>query len=290
MEATSVDSCGGPRPELRPVPANRDDLLRELHADGLGFSESLHHASIPLHAHENATITILLEGTFEESYPGARTEQSFLASSVLFRPPGEPHADRFGRDGARNFVIEMAPARMDKLIGHTDVFAGISSKRDAAIQQIAGKMRRELALSDSAAPLSLEGLTFELLAHVCRGHDPAGLKASRLERARDLLQDDFRSRQLRIAVLAAEVGLHPVYLARAFRAHFGVTPGEYLRELRLRWAQAALAEAGRTIGEIAAQAGFADQSHFTREFRRAFGETPGQFRRCLGVRALQQPR
>jgi AraC-like DNA-binding protein len=32
---------------------------------------------------------------------------------------------------------------------------------------------------------------------------------------------------------------------------------------------------------IALDAGFADQSHFTRVFRRAFGETPGQYARAL---------
>jgi AraC family transcriptional regulator len=285
-EATSLDPCGSHRPEIRPVPANRDDLLRELQSDGLGFSESMHRASIPLHAHENATITILLGGTFEESYDGSRREQSFLASSILLRPPGEPHADRFGRNGALNFVVELAPSRMEKLLGHTDVFAEITSRRDVTIQQIARKMHHELALSDSAAALALEGFTFELLAHVSRNKERSKVlgQVSWLNRARDVLHDRFRSGQLRIAELAAEVGVHPVHLARTFRAQFGLTPGEYLRRVRLTWAQQALAETGGSIGEIAAEAGFADQSHFTREFRRAFGETPGQFRRSLGVR------
>jgi AraC family transcriptional regulator len=32
---------------------------------------------------------------------------------------------------------------------------------------------------------------------------------------------------------------------------------------------------------IALDAGFADQSHFTRVFRQAFGQTPGQYARSL---------
>jgi AraC-like DNA-binding protein len=83
--------------------------------------------------------------------------------------------------------------------------------------------------------------------------------------------------------LAREVGVHPVALARAFRARFGSTPGAYLRQLRLAWSVSELTDGTRSIAEIAVEAGFADQSHFTRVFRRACGETPGAFRRYIGA-------
>jgi AraC-like DNA-binding protein len=35
-----------------------------------------------------------------------------------------------------------------------------------------------------------------------------------------------------------------------------------------------------TIADIAAQAGFYDQSHFTRTFKRKFGLTPQEYRRA----------
>lgn len=73
--------------------------------------------------------------------------------------------------------------------------------------------------------------------------------------------------------------MHPVYFARAFRAHYGVTPGDYLRQLHLQWSARALSTSGQGLATIALAAGFADQSHFTRAFRRAFGVTPGRYRR-----------
>ncbi|HEX3235958.1 MAG TPA: AraC family transcriptional regulator [Gemmatimonadales bacterium] len=274
-------------PEVRPVPANPGDLVRALRAGDLVFSESRHRAPIAVHIHEQATLTILLEGTFEESYPGRIPQQRCLASSVLFRPPGEPHADRFGREGALNLVVEITPARLETLIGRTDMFARITERRDATVQLIARKMHHELGLADSATPLALEGLTFELLAHVGRATGGPGrlspTAAPWLGRARELLQERFRCRDLRIVDLAGELDVHPVYLSRAFRAWLGSTPGEYLRQLRLAWSVTALTEGGRSIAEIAVEAGFADQSHFTRAFRRAFGETPGGFRRSVGM-------
>src|SRR3954453_466158 len=116
-------------PQVRPVPANPGDLVRALRAGDLVFSESRHRAPIAVHIHEHATITILLEGTFEESYPGRLPQQRCLASSVLFRPPGEPHADRFGLEGALNLVVEITRPRLETLIGRTDVFARITELR-----------------------------------------------------------------------------------------------------------------------------------------------------------------
>ena len=69
--------------------------------------------------------------------------------------------------------------------------------------------------------------------------------------------------------LAAEAGVHPGHLARAFRQRFGLTVCQYSRSLRLEWAASQLA-GDATLVEVALQAGFADQSHFTREFRRHF--------------------
>jgi AraC family transcriptional regulator len=92
---------------------------------------------------------------------------------------------------------------------------------------------------------------------------------------------------LRIATIAAEVGVHPVHLARAFRARYGTSPGAYLRRLRLEAAMAELAGSD-PLARIAHRAGFSDQSHFTRAFKAAFGTAPGQWRaiRRGGGRAI----
>jgi AraC family transcriptional regulator len=81
-----------------------------------------------------------------------------------------------------------------------------------------------------------------------------------------------------LAELAALARVHPVHLARSFRQHYGVSIGEYVRRLRLEWAAAQLAATQTPIALLAAQAGFADQSHFTRAFKRHTGLTPGRYR------------
>jgi AraC family transcriptional regulator len=72
-----------------------------------------------------------------------------------------------------------------------------------------------------------------------------------------------------------------------------VTVARYARGLRLDWAAQRLVEGDCTLAEVAAQAGFADQSHFTRAFREYAGVTPGRYRALLrreGPGANARPR
>jgi AraC-like DNA-binding protein len=77
--------------------------------------------------------------------------------------------------------------------------------------------------------------------------------------------------------LAAAAGVDRFRLNRAFRAAFGRSPHAYLVRLRLRAARRRLAE-GETPALVAAEVGFADQSHLGRWFRRAYGLTPAAYR------------
>ncbi len=99
-----------------------------------------------------------------------------------------------------------------------------------------------------------------------------------LLRAREMLRDNLRE-PLRLADVASELGTTPVRLARAFRRVFGQSPGDYVRQERIRLACERLADPKATISGIALELGFADQSHFTRVFRRHIGTSPGAFRR-----------
>jgi AraC family transcriptional regulator len=87
---------------------------------------------------------------------------------------------------------------------------------------------------------------------------------------------------LRVAALAQAVDVHPAHLARTFRERFGLSIGAYARRRRLEWAAARLARsdgsADLSLAALAAEAGFADQSHFTRAFKRWAGLTPDRYR------------
>jgi AraC-like DNA-binding protein len=65
-------------------------------------------------------------------------------------------------------------------------------------------------------------------------------------------------------------------VARHFRWAFGTSPDRYRMQRRLALARAAI-ERGEPLARVAAEAGFADQSHMTRQFKRTYGMTPGRW-------------
>lgn len=81
-----------------------------------------------------------------------------------------------------------------------------------------------------------------------------------------------------LAALAEIAGLSPGRFMHAFTETVGIPLRPYLRWLKLERAGAALA-AGRSLGEAAYGAGFADAAHMSRTFLRMFGVPPAELRR-----------
>jgi AraC family transcriptional regulator len=94
---------------------------------------------------------------------------------------------------------------------------------------------------------------------------------------RELLRDRF-SENLSLAEVAAAVNISADHLARSFRRCHGCTMGEYVRRLRVDFACRRLAASEVPLVELALDAGFTDQSHFTKTFKRHMGVTPAVFR------------
>lgn len=78
--------------------------------------------------------------------------------------------------------------------------------------------------------------------------------------------------------LAALVNLDKSYMIRLFKASFGVSPIEYLIDLRLNHARTLLVNTDMTVGEIAAECGYNSSSFFVSSFGKKFGCTPGAYR------------
>jgi AraC-like DNA-binding protein len=88
--------------------------------------------------------------------------------------------------------------------------------------------------------------------------------------------------ETRAADLERIAGIDRWAIARQFRRAFGTSPDRYRRMRRLAAARDAIA-AGGQLAAVAAETGFADQSHMTRHFTRAYGLTPGRWAALTGA-------
>ncbi|HLK59494.1 MAG TPA: AraC family transcriptional regulator [Chthonomonadaceae bacterium] len=132
---------------------------------------------------------------------------------------------------------------------------------------------------EDLANLAIEGLALEMFVLVSRRatYLEEQLRPRWLTQARDYLHAEFTAKHT-LPQIAAAVGVHPVHLARVFRQHYHCTVVDYVRQLRVAFACRQLAQSDIPLAVIALDAGFADQSQFTRTFKRMMGMTPGEYR------------
>ena len=98
-----------------------------------------------------------------------------------------------------------------------------------------------------------------------------------LEKVRHHIHEHF-AENLDLAALARCASVTPNHLIKLFRERAGVTPIEYLWQVRLDHAMTLLRESGLSISEIAYQIGFKNPFHFARRFRQRYGKSPRAFR------------
>ena len=97
-----------------------------------------------------------------------------------------------------------------------------------------------------------------------------------INRARQFL-DAERTRVVHSTELESITGLTRYDVCRQFRIMFGTSPYRYLLMRRLEFARERI-HRGRPLVDVAGDAGFADQAHFSRAFKSAFGLTPARYR------------
>jgi AraC-like DNA-binding protein len=137
-------------------------------------------------------------------------------------------------------------------------------------------------------PHELVERTIALAARVLDDADPGRIATGRpaTERARRALAEGVREAlaadpDRSLPDLARELAVSPHHLSRIFRAHTGRTVSRHRMRLRARSALERLAGGEHNLARLAADLGFADQSHLTRVVRRETGQPPSALRLAL---------
>lgn len=236
------------------------------------------------HSHAHAHFCFILKGRY---LTGARgVEGTCGPATMLFHPAGVTHSDRFHPDsrGGSFLAVSIAPETMalaggnsgnGSLIDHEAGFTG------GELPALGIRLHREMRSQDEMSPLVLEGLALELLAFAARETRRAGEGTQAwLAGAYEMIRDCFRSR-LTVRQLAETLNVDPLHLSRSFRKRFGCSPGDLLRQCRVRHAAELLRSPNARLAEVALDSGFADQAQLTRTFKRITGLTPGQYRKLI---------
>src|SRR6185369_3623208 len=252
--------------------------LNQLKVSGFTLIETLHApgSRIPDHVHHAASVCLTLSGKGLEIVEGVRVVEQ--PGGVLMRAAGIKHSNQYGAVPLRGLMIEIDNRWLQTWRSFLRVFEGHRYFPRGPVPALALRVYRESRVKDTIAPVIVEGLMLEMLGLASRSLIKTPVRPPYwLTQARDLLHGRFND-SLNLLEVANAVGVHPTHLARTFKKHYRTTVGEYLRALRLDWATRQLSETETSIAEVAAAAGFYDQSHFSHLFKQHTGFSPAEFR------------
>jgi signal transduction histidine kinase/ligand-binding sensor domain-containing protein/DNA-binding response OmpR family regulator len=98
-----------------------------------------------------------------------------------------------------------------------------------------------------------------------------------LSKLNEFIEKNIQESDLSIESTAEELGLSRGHLHKKMKALTGVSPSEYIRNIRLKKAADLLRLRKYTIEEITYEVGFSSPSYFSRSFNHYYGTSPSKF-------------
>src|SRR4051812_29026524 len=233
---------------------------------------------IPAHVHDQPVVSLLLSGVAAEVID--RHKRDLAAQDLLFTPAFEQHAYTFRQSG-RWLNMQYSPAWLARVSEKAVLPTSSQLIRNRSAVAWATRVRTEVRQPDAVSSLAIDGAMILMIAEMARSRiDDESTRPRWLRTVEDAIETHITEPPSTEA-LAALAGVHPSHLLRVFRKYNRVTISNFVRRRRIELARHRVALGEIPLSIIALDAGFADQSHFTRVFRQTFSETPGQYARSL---------
>jgi AraC-like DNA-binding protein len=244
-----------------------------------------------MHAHDSLVLAVL-EGGAERLRVERRRWLALPGDLVLIGPGAAHDGAGHDRNGFAYRAVYPLPGLVARALGlpPAALDAGCFPRnvvRDPAAADALRVAHRRLTAGDD--PLAGETALVHALG-VLLGRHATVTGRGRLRRpdgraatARDLIEARL-SERVSLLELAQACGATPLRLLREFQGAYGLPPHRYQLQRRVQLAQGRL-RAGADLAALAAELGFADQSHFTRVFKSVVGVSPGAYQRAAAARS-----
>lgn len=248
-----------------------------------------------LHEYEMPATTELVIA-LQTSGPGARTRKGRGWSTVA--PTGSLHvvpprlSTRWKIDGSLGFLsVHIAASRIRSLLDRAGASEAMSelafrfAVRDPFLTAACRELARELQSPHETGSLYTDLLADTMLLRLLRlgggsvspERRVGGLSGEHLRIVQERIEASLET-GITLGELADEVGLSRFHLARAFKASTGMPPHRYMTLRRIEVAKQLLSDSAKSLVDVAIEAGFSSQSHFTDRFREITGLTPLRYR------------
>lgn len=244
------------------------------------------------HNHDDIQIALPLSGPFSaawETAVGQLQRQIVHPGTLSINASRQPHAIRVDRETELAVVWLPSPFLIrtaeEMAVSEPVEIAHVGEVQDTLLQQLCLALLLEVRQNSTPAQLYLDAMANLLAAHLLRHHSTrarsvpettGGLSPRKLRLVLTFVHEHL-DQDIALADLAVTVGLSASHLGTLFRQSVGQTPYQYVLAQRIERAKGLLCAGRLSLGEIALQVGFCDQSQFTRQFKHLVGMTPRAF-------------
>lgn len=240
----------------------------------------------PSHWHEHIELHYIFEGTgdFQCNQQNIRAGKD----SLLVINSNEVHIGISERNklDAIVAIFEM-DAFSEELANQNIIFQSLIQD-DKEIKRLAWALYAENEEKKLGYKLAAKGILYELITYLARNYAVESLSESEsIKRNRNLTRlnlvlqyiEEHFTETISNHELAKLIHLSEDRFNHLFKESMGMSPLNYINEIRLKKAMYLLKQKEYTVSEVAIEVGFKDFNHFGRLFRRYYGCTPSSMKK-----------
>ncbi|WP_186510694.1 helix-turn-helix domain-containing protein [Caenimonas sedimenti] len=293
QDPASGSACGDPVFERSLLTTEAVDGWRGFPVSWIEASPHEVHAE--LLTERNALVMIDTGSTQADFHYGKRAMSwEFQPGSIgLFTPGTELRLSKWRWTPTRRVRIDLDAPLPGCALETLQGFCGPTEIefRDPELTAVVRAMVLEIAGGNANGRLYAESLSLGVAlrlqqrknARYGTARERGKLSGEQLRKVQELIRADL-GKDLCLAALARESGFSPAQFVRLFKNTVGCTPYQYLFQARLEVARELVRASDQPLTTIAAETGFASQSHMTSAFAKAFNVRPGEMRRLERLR------
>ena len=277
--------------ELRAVgriaPNDRFRIQRHIVIDSIYtffYQEKEKGVIFPGEAHKPLELTYVDKGSIHSVADGM--DYLLNQGDLVIYAPNQWHMQYADVDVSPSFItitFDMASLFPEILINRKFT---VSQSAVAVLQRMMREHDRMDEYSEDALICCLQMLLLTLLreqtapAVKLRAANAVNSENELIRRAQQYISTHVREK-LTVPLVARHVDVSPSYLTALFRKNLQISPGEYIRRIKLQESKQMIREDNMNFTEIAAALQYSTVHHFSRQFKDKFGITPTEYAKSV---------
>lgn len=263
-------------------------MNRQLHVDGIYtffYQEREQGFLFPGESHPMPELTYVDQGALHSVVDGQ--DLLLKQGDLVIYGPNQWHMQYADIGIAPRFVtisfdvdgVELAPLLNRKFDAPQQIAALLQSM-----------LREQEHMDGLSSDIIVSQLTLLLLLLLRESVQPTGSKVKNanvvqnengiIRQAQQFVAAHIREK-LSVPLVAEQVGVSPSYLTVLFHKNLQISPGEYIRRIKLQESKQMIRENNLNFTQIAAALQYSTVHHFSRQFKEKFGITPTEYAKSV---------